>query len=77
MLSEQFQQGGEKDNRKSWKGKVSKQWKKMQGSTPGPLLTYPEGGSIGILYNQVSKTVFPNLLKFKEHLKINSKSYHF
>ena len=46
FISEQFQ--WEKENRKSWKGKVSKQWKKMQGSAAGPLLSYPEGGSIGI-----------------------------
>ena len=55
VLSEQFHQGGEKENRKSWKGKVSKQWKKMQGSNPGPMATYPEGGSIGNVSYHLAK----------------------
>jgi hypothetical protein len=47
FIADQYQQSFDKENRKSWKGKVSKQWKKMQGSTASPLISYPEGGSIG------------------------------
>ena len=39
-----------KENKKTWKGKVAKQWKRMQGSgsgTPMQNSSYPEGGSIG------------------------------
>lgn len=34
-------------SKKTWKGKVAKQWKRMQGSTPVQNASYPEGGSIG------------------------------
>lgn len=40
------------EGKKTWKGKVAKQWKKIQQQGPnpqGPLSTYPEGGSIGNL----------------------------
>ena len=40
----------DKDGKKTWKGKVAKQWKKMQqgpGATSTLLTPYPEGGSIG------------------------------
>ena len=37
----------DKDGKKTWKGKVAKQWKKIQGTPPLPLAPYPEGGSIG------------------------------
>ena len=33
--------------KKTWKGKVAKQWKRMQGSSSAPNTSYPEGGSIG------------------------------
>ena len=41
----------EGSNKKTWKGKVAKQWKRMQASGSSPALqnteSYPEGGSIG------------------------------
>ena len=37
----------EKGSKKTWKGKVAKQWKKMQGTSGVTLSAYPEGGSIG------------------------------
>ena len=38
-----------KDTKKTWKGKVARQWKKMHGSQSGaPTPSYPEGGSIGV-----------------------------
>ena len=39
----------ETSNKKNWKGKVAKQWKRMHaGSSPAQGTTYPEGGSIGM-----------------------------
>ena len=37
----------EKEAKKTWKGKVAKQWRKMQATTGITLASYPEGGSIG------------------------------
>ena len=38
----------ENSHKKTWKGKVAKQWKRMQGSTSNTgNSAYPEGGSIG------------------------------
>jgi hypothetical protein len=50
-LSEQIpEEMSDRDgSKKTWKGKVAKQWKKMQqGPTQAmPMAPYPEGGSIG------------------------------
>merc|ERR1712018_732817 len=35
-------------SKKNWRGKVAKQWKRMQGSSSAPNTSYPEGGSIGV-----------------------------
>jgi hypothetical protein len=41
-------ESADKDGKKTWKGKVAKQWKKMQqGNPPIVVAPYPEGGSIG------------------------------
>ena len=41
----------ETSNKKNWKGKVAKQWKRMHaGSSPAQGTTYPEGGSIGMFF---------------------------
>ena len=45
--SDTGQQAVEKEGKKTWKGKVAKQWKKMQGTSGVTLSSYPEGGSIG------------------------------
>ena len=38
-----------KEPKKTWKGKVAKQWRKMQEATTGvSMASYPEGGSIGM-----------------------------
>ena len=39
----------ESSHKKTWKGKVAKQWKRMQasGSSTAQNNSYPEGGSIG------------------------------
>ena len=34
-------------SKKNWRGKVAKQWKRMQGSSSASNTSYPEGGSIG------------------------------
>ena len=42
----------ETSNKKNWKGKVAKQWKRMHaGSSPAQGTTYPEGGSIGMFFH--------------------------
>ena len=47
----------ETSNKKNWKGKVAKQWKRMHaGSSPAQNTSYPEGGSIGMLIVQFMHT---------------------
>ena len=46
-LSDPGQQAADKESKKTWKGKVAKQWRKMQGTSGVTLSAYPEGGSIG------------------------------
>jgi hypothetical protein len=45
------QQAADKEAKKTWKGKVAKQWKKMQGTSGVTLSSYPEGGSIGKFFH--------------------------
>ena len=48
----------ETSNKKNWKGKVAKQWKRMHaGSSPAQGTTYPEGGSIGMFFHDKLKLV--------------------
>ncbi len=47
------QQAADKEAKKTWKGKVAKQWKKMQGTSGVTLSSYPEGGSIGKFFHHL------------------------
>ena len=57
MVSDQGPMTKETSNKKNWKGKVAKQWKRMHaGSSPAQNTSYPEGGSIGMLIVQFMHT---------------------
>ena len=49
LVSDQGPMTKETSNKKNWKGKVAKQWKRMHaGSSQAQNTSYPEGGSIGM-----------------------------
>ena len=54
--------------KKTWKGKVAKQWKRMQGSSSAPNTSYPEGGSIGNFFFVKSNIFFCYLFVEKYNL---------
>ena len=54
-ISDQGPMTKETSNKKNWKGKVAKQWKRMHaGSSPAQGTTYPEGGSIGMFFFMIN-----------------------
>ena len=56
----------ETSNKKNWKGKVAKQWKRMHaGSSPAQGTTYPEGGSIGMFFHDSQQQTNEYILRFK------------
>ena len=77
----------ENSHKKTWKGKVAKQWKRMQGSTSNTgNSAYPEGGSIG--NNHISVPSKKTLLRVvyqmcdgasrdnSQHILIHSNTMH-
>ena len=73
-FSDQGPMTKENSHKKTWKGKVAKQWKRMQGSTSTTgNSAYPEGGSIG--NNHIIFSVFKKDTTITTCIKTTTQMY--